>query len=339
MKKVIAFIRKALLVLTLGTLAVLIGATVVLWQLADRTWWATLLAFGPRWVFLVPLGALLPVTVLFGAWRALGVWVLAAGVAAFGLLDVRVPWGAMIALDAPDDKPITVMTLNAEGDRKVEARVRQLVVDERVSLLAVEEWNASQSLAATLPGWNVVEYAGQGIASRYPLKLVEWLNFSDFALGTDGQLLRADMTMDKQVVHVYVLHLETPREGIEDWLGDKSSGGAAIERNTQARMIESAAARRYIDEVGGQFIVLGDFNLPVESRIYRRYWRAFKNAFSEGGWGLGHTKRTRRIGIRIDHVLCGGGCDVSSAHLGEDIGSDHLPLVGKLRIHPAADAE
>lgn len=334
MKGVLTFVRKALLVLSLLTLVVLVGTTVILWQLADRTWWATLLAYGPRWVFLVPLGTLFPAIVLFLAWRALLVWLLAAGVACFGVLDLRVPFRTMISLEAPDDKPITVMTLNAQGDKQVEKRVQELVIDERISLLGVEEWNASQSLAKVLPSWNVVEENGVGIASRYPLRRVARLDFTQLALGTDGQILRADMTVDKQVVHVYVVHLETPREGIEEFLGDKRLDGAAIDHNTQARTIESAAARRYIDEVGGQFIVLGDFNLPVESRIYRRYWRAFKNAFSDGGWGLGHSKRTRRIGIRIDHVLCGGGCDISEAHLGRDVGSDHLPMVGKLRLHP-----
>ena len=335
MKRVLAFVRTALLVLSLLTLGLQILAAIALHQFADKTWWGTLLAFGPRWVLLVPLGALLPVILMFGAGRALVVWVGATGVAVFGVLGVCLPLSSFFQLDGPDDKPLTTMTANLQNQREIAPRLAEVLAKERIDLVAVEEWNPNRSLARALPDWHVVEMGQLGIASRYPVKLVGGLNFADFVLGNDGQLLHAELQLDKQVVHIYVVHLETPREGLEELLGSIRQGRSEMDRNAQIRSIESAAARRYIDEVGGQFIVLGDFNLPVESRIYRRYWSAFKNAFSDGGLGLGHTKRTTRIGIRIDHVLCGPGCDVSSAHLGPDLGSDHLPMVAKLRLHPA----
>ncbi len=345
MKKVLAFIRKALFVLSAATLVLLVLTTIALLQFADKTWWGSGIAFGPRWVLLVPLGTLLPAILLFAAWRAFAVWLLCALVTAFGVLDLRVPVGSLIQLAGPDDKPLSVMTWNCGGDRKLAEGLRRLLADERIDLVAVEEWDPAQSLASSLPGWHVAENGSIGVASRYPVKLVEWLWFSEFALGSDGQLLRVDLQLGEQVVHVYALHLETPRDGLEALLSsverrrDLDRGIDEMERNIETRRIESAAARRYIDEVGGQFIILGDFNLTVESRIYRRYWRAFANAFSNAGWGLGHTKRTRRIGTRIDHVLCGPGCDVSDAYVGRDLGSDHLPMIGKLRLHPALPGE
>ncbi len=337
MKKVLAFLRKALLVLSIGTLVVLVIATALLHALADVTWWATLMAFGPRWVCLVPLGALLPAILIFTAWRALAVWCVAAAVATFGFLDVVVPLATLIQLDAPDDVPLTVMTFNVLDQRRVEGALPQLLVDERIDLVAVEEWNPSRNLKETLPGWKIAMVSGIGLASRYPVRLVEWFEYRDFLLGNDGAMARFDVTLKEgHVVHVYVVHFETPRDGLDEIMGSIRTGRAAMDRNATSRSIESATARRYIDAVGGQFIVLGDFNLPVESRIYRRSWSDLKNAFSDGGWGLGHTKHTRRICVRIDHILCSKGCDVSSAHVGKDLGSDHLPVIARLRFHPAS---
>jgi hypothetical protein len=52
-------------------------------------------------------------------------------------------------------------------------------------------------------------------------------------------------------------------------------------------------------------LVAGDFNLPIESAIYRQYWGDYTNAFSRSGIGTGRTKSTRLFGVRIDHILVG----------------------------------
>ena len=77
-------------------------------------------------------------------------------------------------------------------------------------------------------------------------------------------------------------------------------------------------------------IVAGDFNLPLESAIYRRDWATLQNAFSAAGFGLGHTKRSRWFGIRIDHVLAGSKSRIERCWIGPDVGSDHRPLVAEL---------
>ena len=55
--------------------------------------------------------------------------------------------------------------------------------------------------------------------------------------------------------------------------------------------------------MSGPFLVVGDFNAPVESVIYRRYWGDLRNAFSYAGFGFGSTRLNGWIRVRIDHIL------------------------------------
>jgi endonuclease/exonuclease/phosphatase (EEP) superfamily protein YafD len=77
---------------------------------------------------------------------------------------------------------------------------------------------------------------------------------------------------------------------------------------------------------------MGDFNLPVESAIYRANWAGFTNAFSQQGLGFGYTKHTRWHGIRIDHVLARSGWDIERAWVGPSAGGDHLPVIVELHL-------
>ncbi len=78
-------------------------------------------------------------------------------------------------------------------------------------------------------------------------------------------------------------------------------------------------------------VVAGDFNTPVESHIFRDHWSGFRDCHSAAGWGFGFTKRTRRIGTRIDHVLAGRGLACVSASVGDRQGGDHGPVVVDIR--------
>jgi endonuclease/exonuclease/phosphatase (EEP) superfamily protein YafD len=76
--------------------------------------------------------------------------------------------------------------------------------------------------------------------------------------------------------------------------------------------------------------VLGDFNTPAESRIHRSEWRGWTNAFSVAGFGLGGTRLNGWFRVRIDHVMVDDSWEVLDARLGEDVGSDHLPMLATI---------
>src|SRR4029079_7248164 len=102
------------------------------------------------------------------------------------------------------------------------------------------------------------------------------------------------------------VQLETIRDGLESILVDKFRGIPAFNANRAEAGYEALLAREWSRRGVGDLIVAGDFNMPVESAIYREHWGDLRNAFSVCGQGFGHTKLTSWFGIRIDHVLMDG---------------------------------
>jgi endonuclease/exonuclease/phosphatase (EEP) superfamily protein YafD len=138
---------------------------------------------------------------------------------------------------------------------------------------------------------------------------------------------------------VFNLHLTTPRPGLEAILdgrrGIDLAGLPALEKILQIRDEESQAISRWVDQHPGPKIVVGDFNMPAYSTVFRRDWGSLTNAFSAKGFGFGFTKLTEtkghEFGARIDHVLVSPPWKCVRAWVGPDIGSDHRPLVVDLR--------
>ena len=59
------------------------------------------------------------------------------------------------------------------------------------------------------------------------------------------------------------------------------------------------------------------------------------DSFSEVGWGVGHTFYPPQLPFpiqRIDYVWHSEDFRATQAYVGEDGGSDHLPIVAKLRL-------
>jgi endonuclease/exonuclease/phosphatase (EEP) superfamily protein YafD len=131
------------------------------------------------------------------------------------------------------------------------------------------------------------------------------------------------------------VHLETPRDPLEALANRavRTFRRSAI-ANIAQRDLESSVARGWIApaEERRPVILGGDFNLVVESAIYQRWWGDLDNAFNLAGAGLGWSKETRLFGVRIDHVLVGGGIEVRRAHLLNAEGSDHRPLMVELDL-------
>jgi len=81
-------------------------------------------------------------------------------------------------------------------------------------------------------------------------------------------------------------------------------------------------------------VVAGDFNMPAESTIYRKYWSGYQNVFSMRGTGYGWTERASVRGIpvwfRIDHILVNEDLKPLICRIGPDVGSDHLPVISDI---------
>jgi len=326
---------RLLVVAAFGYVVAAVAASALLFYAADRWWPATALAFGPRWLLALPLPAVFAIAFLARRWR----WRLLAGaaIAAIALalaIDVRVPLGRAGAGGGP---PLVVLTLNAAGEQTSIARLKRLLDDQGIQIAAVQECDLDP--ADWLEGgFTLMRDDGMCLLSRFPVRDVEVREPADIkSFGGHGAAVRYSIETPAGALTVVNLHLATVRDGLDALIEHGLRGRAALSANSAMRERESAMLRTWVDSVtaGQPALVLGDFNMPVESAIYRRHWSSLANAFSSCGAGLGWSKRTRRFGIRIDHVLMGEGFRCASAAVAADVGSDHRGIVARLTA-PAA---
>lgn len=318
-------------------LACAILACVVLWGWGDRWVPATVFLFAGRWLLLLPLLILVPLAAarprLFLPLAA------AAAVIVVPVMGFRLG----VQLPAGDDAVrgrLRVVTFNAEGGGPASMRLPDLLEDWRPDVVAFQECigpliNAIRALR----GWhhNVQEFGGLCLVSRYPIDTVAVMDRSTLeriaetsSIGGSGNVIRYTIRTPYGPVDVTNLHLETPRKGFErlagfDW--------AAMRANTELREIEAHLARSWAEQGTVPRLVVGDFNTPVESRIFQRHWSGYADAWEAAGRGFGWTRDNGWIDVRIDHVLAGPGWRVERVSVSPDnVGSDHSPVIADLRL-------
>lgn len=316
--------------------ALLIAALLLLRVLGDRWWLLLPLLYGPRW----PLAVLLLTPLLGhrrrGARRTLTA--LTTGIAALLLvIDVRIPWRRLIPAGSDAMQRVTVVTWNAQGGGPNHQQTVAALLEWSPDVMVIAECSAELAVALKeLVTRELHRSSDLCFVTKAPV--TEWgpRDPRDFwELAGSGAIGRMAIDFNGTEVLVGGVHLETPREALEElgFLALRSFRATAID-NQALRDLESSVARNWIapaDELR-PVIIAGDFNLPVESAIYRRWWGDLTNAFSARGAGLGWTKRTRWFGVRIDHVVVGNGIRVRRVALGPAMGSDHRPVIVDLMI-------
>jgi endonuclease/exonuclease/phosphatase (EEP) superfamily protein YafD len=319
-----------------------VAAVLAVWLLlrfaGDRWWFATVLLFAPRWLYVVPWAALVPAAAV--ARRRL-LWPLAAiaVVLLVPIMGLCLPWARLVA---PEGSTLRVLTCNIDGGNGDAARFAALVVDSRADVVAIQENPADPPLRWPA-GWHVRCVGELLVASRYPLDNVElaqrqnppsrWLPFNG---------LRCTVETPRGPVKFCCVHLHTPHFGLSEVLDRQTLVSPA--RSTRLtdeiaeRRRESAELLKWLQGSPGPWIVAGDFNMPTDSAIYRDTWAGYVNAFSVSGCGFGYTKWTPiggwTYGARIDHILAAPGIKACRSWVGPDVGSDHLPLLADLSVSP-----
>ena len=314
-------------------------AIVVLWAVmrwaGDRWWLATLVLFGPRWPYLLPLAVLVPLALIFRR-RSLGP-LCAAALVAFGpLAGFCIPWAGLFMRGSPG---IRVLSCNTKGRCCGNERLDALIRGSHPDIVALQgcwgefrvEWPED---------WHVLRRGELVIASRFPLRQVTVTRHSRTGFHELREnLLSCVVDLPQGELPLATLHLQSPHFGISRVLdrhtGIEPSRSGLIIAETQARWEESEEVLSQLAADGLPDLVVGDFNLPEESPIYRSYWAAWRDAFSAAGWGFGGTEWPRGkagicFGIRIDHILFAPRWRAGCCWVGPDVGSDHLPLLADL---------
>jgi endonuclease/exonuclease/phosphatase (EEP) superfamily protein YafD len=302
--------------------------------LGDRVWWTVMLLFGPRWVLGLPWFGVVP-WLLAEFRRAVLPALAGAALVLFGLIGFHV---GLHRASVASGIPFRVLELNADGGvgdahaAEIFAEIR----DRNPDLVVIAECGDRLGPALRqLSGYHVpATYWRLCMLSRDSIISWEQRSQTDvWKQGGAGYIVRAVVSTPAGPLRVGLVHLATPRHALDSYftLHTLPEQGPNTRANMAQRDEESGLARSWILQ-GPTLptIVVGDFNLPAESAIYRRYWGDLRNAFGRAGFGTGNTKIQRLWGVRIDHVLTSDDIGTSRSFVGRDVGSDHLPLIADL---------
>jgi endonuclease/exonuclease/phosphatase (EEP) superfamily protein YafD len=321
-------------------LAAIVVITIMLWQFGDAWWPMTPVLFLGRWIVLLPLVVLVPAAAI----RQRGLLVplgIAALLALGPFMGLRTGWRRLLPL--PEGTPVRVMTFNAGASDHFAFQLEALADEWDPDFIALQECTESVREAAhEMTGWYFHEVRQLCFASRHPILESKVMDRSGLAsvhgeedggIGGSGDVVLHSVKLPSGVINITNLHLETPRKGLAGLLNGSFDVGR-LRENTKLRDIESSLARRWVANGTGPTLVVGDFNTPVESRIFRRQWGHLKDAFSYAGTGFGMTKLNGWIRVRIDHVLYGPGWHVKKISLLNALESDHRPMIVDFILTP-----
>lgn len=301
-------------------------------RVAGDHWWpATLLLFGPRWLITLPLIVLFALA----AWknRRMLLPLTAALIIIVGpIMGYNLPLGKA---RPASDHPLRIITCNIQNGKFDLPALNALIENSRPDIVALQECPAELQLKLP-PGWQKVEERGLTILSHLPLRRgVTIPVFNPPNPWPVTCLLHCVVTAPTGDLDVCSIHLPTPRFGIQAVLDRttllRPSRKGLLLKETAYRERASAEVRRAVAALTRPVIIAGDFNMPVDSAIYRKIWSGYSNCFSRTGFGYGFTQRVTLKGlpvaVRIDHILTGEGLVPRICEVGPDVGSDHLPVI------------
>jgi vancomycin resistance protein VanJ len=317
----------------------LLGLWLLMYAGGDRWWVATVLMYSPRWIWGLPLLLALPWVALRRDWRT-GLPVTAAS--AFWLfllmrLTISLPGGGGVR---PGEQEVRVLTINLHRSTSSREAFAALIRSERPDVVAVQDWGDEFRGNLFPPDqWHTRRNGTQFLASRFRIRETENLNLDHLrgAPGTplddrSGKAVRYQLDAPFGPLHVYHVHLASPHGSFDRVQEQGWDAGPVVQANSEWRRKESALVRGRADAARAEAVlILGDFNTPLESPIYRDTWGGYDNAFSEAGNGFGFTYRIRRTQVRIDHILVGPGWRVAACRVGPHVGSPHRPVIAELR--------
>ena len=281
--------------------------------------------FGPRWLVFLPC-----VLLLFPRFYPKR-WLLFITVTLLNsilVLDLQLH---LLPSPQPDRAVYRFATFNAGSGMAKPTDILHWYQQQHLDALLIQESGPS-SLRTVIPDSLQLQCHSQlCLLTQHPLTSVRQL--SRRPLGGYGYYAsHYELSIEGTIFQLVNVHLNTPRHGIE-LLAAPRSNYRRFMRYYQDKSMESMIASQLVQPEANKVIIGGDFNLTQQSQIYRQYWRDWKNSFQRKGLGLGHTKHTRLLGVRIDHLLVSHDLSVISSETHPAMGSDHKPLVVELSFN------
>lgn len=303
-------------------LVALVGLIIYIRTRGDRTTTGTLLLFGPRWPFALPLVLLIPLT----AWLDRLLLILSVGsaaVALFGLLGFSVGWRRLLPASPAVGPVIRVLSYNAHFNPLGSSSFVAYIQNAHPDVIALEEWdNSHLHTIFTDSGWHFLRIGENALVSRFPIEPASIHRSEGF--------FNCTLSLPSGPTDVVVLHFRSPHVALRNTVEEFPSPSSEIINNIAWRTDQSAAVHRLMQRESHPLLLIGDFNLVPDSVIFRQNFSDFSDAFDAAGFGLGYSYMSRWTGVRIDHVLTNSSFRCESCFVGPFLGSPHRPLVADL---------
>lgn len=247
-------------------------------------------------------------------------------------------------MPSPDDE-IVVMNANTGNGFPPEATLIRALLRSDADLIALEELNAAQAVAvcdalqAEYPYQATFAdgYEGKGLFSRWPLEHAHQVH-----LVAGRPDVRATLTLGTRRITIVLAHPRPPKVRRE---------GIVFDRQSVRQLLKLGAIALH----AAPTIMMGDFNMSPRHPIYRRFVRSglvdavavtrgepgmatFPVRFGDV-WQRGIPVRRLRVPpmMRFDYIWHTQEFATEAAWIGPDTGSDHLPVMARLRLRPEPD--
>lgn len=317
----------------------------LIWEVSESHWLGSVVTFLPRLPWLIPGLLLLAVSLLA---RSRTFWwnVVAILVALPSITEFNVPWNRLVEPSpsvAKDERTLRLVSCNVQNFSPDFSLVLREVQRAKPDIVAFQEaLRPPRLLAEHFEDWHQIHVRGLWIGSKWPLRLLGECQTKLFS-HLSGVAVEVDAPFGKFVLTD--LHLMTARKSLVELRplellnGDSqlALAGATVERSEEARQVRAFVAEHQSERPA---IVVGDFNMPTSSSVYRESFGDFTNAFESAAFGFGFTAPCKRFRHwpsntpwqRIDHILTNGSWEIRECHIGEHDGSDHRLISATLRL-------
>jgi hypothetical protein len=248
-----------------------------------------------------------------------------AAACGIALLDLRVV-GCFASPEIPPTA-LNIGTYNTGGGFVPPTELLLWYDEQRLDVLLLQEMGRPERLRDAAASLGMLLACASKICalSQHAISGEMVLNRRDIG-GWGGYVAKFTLCRAGSCRPLIALHLGTPRHAIEEVLGFQPWSKARA--MLAPRDLESSLAALVTDDSGA--IIAGDFNMTQQSPLYRRDWNRWQNAFASAGCGRGHTKLSRRLGARIDHILAGERWRVLEARVHASLGGDHRPVTASM---------
>ena len=261
----------------------------------DRWWFATVLLYAPRWLYGLPLIVLVPLAA-WGNRRAL-LPLVAATVVFISPRDG--PSRSACTKHCNRQTPAARSTCNMQGGKVARNALAEFAVNEQADI--VRSRSATETLSC--PGRRVGTCYGRAdwLSHRGSTARCGPLASCPSAIpmaAAQRPTMRRRGTLGRFRVLLrplaYTAQLVSSGYSIR---GNRRAGRSRLLNELiQCRRWESEELKQWIANSNRPTIIAGDFNMPVDSTIYRDVWSSFANAFDAAGFGFGNTKITSKRG-------------------------------------------